>query len=99
GRAPATLGGRLPDALATRDRVSLPAQARPPLAGGERLLRRRLRARRALRGGGPDGVGPARPAGGRGYGWPLRRGLLHVQRGDGLALSLPPGGLEGALHP
>ena len=53
----------------------------------------------ALRGGVPDGRGPARAARGRRYGWPLRRGLLHVQRGDGLALPLPPGGLEGALHP
>ena len=54
---------------------------------------------RAVRGGVPDGRGPARPARGRRYGWPLRRGLLHVQRGDGLVLPLPPGGLEGALHP
>src|SRR5215212_5560607 len=72
---------RFPDALAARDRVPLPAQARAPLACAERVLRQRLRLRPPAGGGVPDGRGAARPPPGRRYGWPLRRGLLHVQRG------------------
>ncbi len=59
----------------------------------------RFDARPGARGRVADGRLPARPARGRRYRWPLRRGLLHVQRGDGLALSLPPRRLEGALLP
>ena len=39
-RVAAALGARLPDALAARDRVPLPAQARAGLAAPERVLRR-----------------------------------------------------------
>ena len=90
-RVAAALGARLPDALAARDRVLLPPQARAALARAERVLRRRLRPRPRARGRVPDGLRPARAPRGRRYGWPLRRGLLHVQRGDGLALPVPPG--------
>ena len=47
GRDAAALGARLPDALAARDRVLLPPQARAALARAERVLRRGLRPRRA----------------------------------------------------
>ncbi len=53
------------------------------------LLRRRLRARRGARGRVAPGRGAARTPGGGRRGRPLRRELLHVQRGDGLALPLP----------
>ena len=42
-RLAAAVGARLPDALAARDRVLLPAQARPALARAERVLRGRVR--------------------------------------------------------
>ena len=42
----AALGARLPERVADRDRVPVPAQARAPLARAERLLRGRLRPRR-----------------------------------------------------
>ena len=45
GRDAAALGARLPDALAARHRVPLPAQARAALPGAERVLRGRLRPR------------------------------------------------------
>ena len=57
-----------------------------------------LRARRGARGRVPDGRLPPRPPAGRRYRRALRRGLLHVQRGDGLVLPLPAGRLERALH-
>ena len=55
GRLAPALGARLPDALAARDRVLLPAQARAALARAERVLRGRLRPRRDARGGVGDG--------------------------------------------
>src|SRR4051812_43706876 len=42
---------------------------------------------------------PARPPRRRGRGRLVRRGLLHVQRGDRLVLPVPPGGLAGVLLP
>ena len=54
-RDAAALGSRLPDRLAARDRVLLPAQARAPLVGAERVLRGRLRPRRGARGRGRHG--------------------------------------------
>ena len=61
GRDAAALGARLPDALAARDRVPLPAQARAALARAERVLRGRLRPRRGARGRVADGRRAARP--------------------------------------
>src|SRR6185369_14022149 len=49
-RVAATVGTRVSDALAARDRVLVPPKAGPALAAPERLLRRRLRARRGSRG-------------------------------------------------
>ena len=98
-RLAAALGAGLPDALAARDRVLLPAQARAALAGAERVLRRRVRPSGGARGGVPDGRVHARPARGRRAGRAARRGVLPLQRGDGLGLPLPRGGLEGALLP
>ena len=96
--APA-LGSRLPHPLAAVHRVPLPAQDRAPLAGVQRVLRRRLRARpRARSGVHHGGVLPRPPRGDRGS-RPLRRAVLHVQRGGGLVLALPPGGLGGRLLP
>src|SRR4029453_3196039 len=94
GRAFAAIGARVSDAVAAGDRVPVPAEARPPLALPEQVLRGRLRSRRgkggrlALRGL------SARAERRRRRGRPLRRGLLHVQRGDGLVLPLPAGRLE-----
>ena len=63
------------------------------------VLRGRLRPRRGARGRGRDGRLHARaPRGGR-AGRPARRGVLPLQRGDGLVPPLPPGRLEGALLP
>ena len=100
GRLDPALRPRLSDALAPRDRVPLPAQARAALASAQRLLRGRLRARpRAyeadflmaacllVRREATEEVGA------------LRRALLHVQRGGGLVLPLPRGGLERRLLP
>src|SRR4051795_9938485 len=42
---------------------------------------------------------PARPPRRRGRGRLVRRGLLHVQRGDRLVLPVPPGGVAGVLLP
>ena len=98
-RDAAALGARLPDALAARDRVLLPPQARAADAPAERVLRGRVRARRGSRRRGRDGRVHARtPRGGR-AGRPARRRVLPLQRGDGLVLPLPPGRLEGALLP
>ncbi len=88
--APA-LGARRPDLLAARDRVPLPPQARSPLEPAEPALRRRLRPRRDARGRMADGSGAARAARSGGCGGPLRRGLLHVQRGGGLAATASAG--------
>src|SRR5581483_3552872 len=97
GRDAAALGARLPDPVASRHRVLLPAQAGAALAPAERVLRRRLRARLGARGGVRDGLRHARAAGGDRRGRAARRGLLPVQRGDRLVLPLPAGGLAGAL--
>src|SRR5207248_9800459 len=99
GRDAAAVGARLPDHVAPRDGVLLPAQARARDAGAERVLRSAFPARPGARGRVPDGRLPARPPRGPRYGRALRRGLLHVQRGDGLVLPLPAGGLERALLP
>ena len=89
GRLAAALGARLPDAVAARDRVPLPAQARAALARAERRSTRRLRPRDRARGGLPIRRLPARPARGGRRGRRARRGLLPVQRGDRLVLPLP----------
>ena len=56
-------------------------------------------ARRGPRGRGRDGRVHARPPRGGRAGRPARRGVLPLQRGDGLVLPLPAGRLEGALLP
>ena len=61
GRLAPALGARLPDRVAARDRVRVPAQARPADTALQRVLRRRVRARRGARGRVPDGRLPARP--------------------------------------
>ncbi len=94
----AALGARLPDGLEARNRVPVPAQARAALARAERLLRRRLPSRLHARGRVAAGCGAARAARGGRCRRPLRRGLLHVQRGDGLDVPVPPGGLAGRLR-
>ena len=98
-RQPAALGARLSDALASRDRVPLPAQARAALARAQRVLRRRVRARRDPGGGVPDGCGVARPARGDRGGRPGGRELLSLQRRGRLGVSLPSGGLDVGLLP
>ena len=95
--APA-VGARLPDALAARDRVPLPAEARAALAGAERVLCGRLRPRERDRGGVRDGRRDARPPRGDRGGRPARRVVLPLQRGGRLVLPLPAGGLAGVLH-
>ena len=96
-RDAAALGARRADALAARDRVPLHPQARAALAAAEPALRRRLRPRRGAR----RSTGSSAPAllvrreAADAVG-PLRRGLLHVQRGGRLDDALPPRRLEGA---
>ena len=99
GRHPAAVRPRLPDPVAPRDRVLLPAEARPGDEGAERLLRGRLRPRRGARGGGRDGRVHAPPAGCDRRGRARGRGLLPLQRGDGLVLPLPAGRLGGRVLP
>ena len=97
-RLAAALGPRLPDALAARHRVPLPAQARAAVAAAERVLRRRLRPRRAapLRLG--DGLVHARPARGGRRGRAARRVVLPLQRGDRLGTPVRERGLGGVVR-
>src|SRR2546430_174890 len=97
GRVVATVGARLSDALATCYRVLLPAQARAALAAVEQLLRRRFRLRRGTVGRVRDGRVPPRPSPSRRGRRIPRRGVLPLQRGNRLVLSLSRGGLAGSL--
>ena len=94
GRNAAALGARLPDALAARDRVPLPAQARAALAAAERLLRRRVRPRRGARGGVRDGRVHARPPRGGRRGRAARRvaSSSSARRPTGATASVGPAG-------
>src|SRR5207247_9939507 len=99
GRNAPAVGARLPDPLAACHGVLLPAQARAGDERPERLLRRWLRTRRGARGRlAVRAVSPGAPRRGR-RSRTVRRGLLHVQRGDGLVLPVPRRGLEGVLLP
>jgi GT2 family glycosyltransferase len=77
----AVVGPRLlnPDRTLQRSVRGFPRQAGAALARAQRLLRRRLRPRRAARGRVPDGLGHARSPRRRGRRGRLRRALLHVQ--------------------
>ena len=98
GRLAPALRPRRPDALAARDRVPVPAQARAEDRRAERLLRRRLPPRRAAPRRVAPGRGAPRAARGDRRGRALRRELLHVQRGDRLARPLPGGRVGGVVH-
>ena len=98
-RDAAALRARLPDALAARDRVLLPAQARAALPDAERVLRRRLRARRGARGGVSDGRRAARAARRDRRGRAGGRRVLPLQRGDRLVLPLPQAGWKVLFFP
>src|ERR687896_393890 len=72
---------------------------RAALAGLQRVLRRRLRPSVGARGRMAERTVSARSARGCRRSRPLRRGLLHLQRGGGLVPPLLGGGLEGSLLP
>ena len=99
GRNAPTLGSRVPDAVAARNRVLLSAQARTGLDGVERVLRGWLRPRRGSQRRGRDGRVHARSPRGRRRGRLLRRGLLPLQRGDRLVLPVPQSRLGGRVLP
>ena len=91
-------GPRLPDALAPGDRVLLPPQARAALARPQRVLRGRASTTGPERRGVGDGRLPARSAGGVRRGRPVRRAVLHVQRGGRLAAARGRPRLVGRVH-
>ena len=97
GRHAPAVGSWVSDPLAARDRVLLPAEARPEVGGAERVLRRGVRPRRGARGRGGHGRLHAPAARRDREGGAVRRGLLPLQRGDGLVLPLPAGRLGGRL--
>ena len=99
GRVAAALRARRPDALAPRDRVPVPAQARPAHRPLQRVLRRRVRPRhrraRSSRCTAPRCSSGARPP--TRSGSSTRRSSCSARRRTGSTAS--GGGLEGALHP
>ena len=98
-RAPAALVPALPDRLPPRHRVPLPAQARAALAHPQRLLLRRVRARRGLARRLGDGRLRARaPRAVRAAGR-LRRGVLPLLRGGRPALPRPAAGRGDVVRP
>ena len=97
GRHAAALRAGLPDPLAPRHGVLLPAQARPGHERAQRVLCGGLRPRPGARGGGGHGGVHARAAGRGRRGRPARRGLLPLQRGNRLVLPVPAGRLGGRV--
>src|SRR5581483_10491981 len=97
-RHAAAVGARRSDAVADRDRVSLPAQARAAHQGVQRVLRGRIPARRAAARGLDHGRRLARPARGDRRRRARGRFVLPLQRGDRLGVPLPPRGLGGVAR-
>ena len=100
GRNAPAIGAAVPDALASLDRVPLPAQARAWLGRSSIRSTSGSFDHTVVRdadwlSGACLLVRRAATESGR----PVRRVVLHVQRGDGLVLPLPRGRLAGGVRP